>query len=331
MRRVRKFQTVSEFNEAYNGEQYSEPWLSLTVENEHVDYNKRPVDLNCFVRIYDYNLSEEGLPVEVPANETQSYPVAVKEEIRQYINTQVLEEGRWSPSNDTQQIVFGNQCTGIGNLTGGFALDKTDDPLALNFAPTIATLGPSCMQASMLPYTDIDFSICTGMTNIPVWAFYGVTCKSLNLPDSITTMADAIADGCGSGPIAGCFSYMRTISALTLSSGLTRVGSFAFAGSSFQEITLGPSVTHVGASADTSYFKGYAFSECSALTSITCYAPTAPTLVYGTTETASTNFQGTPDTGVLRVPTGSNYSSWLNALNAVESEGTRNWTIQYIQ
>ena len=327
MRRVRKFQTVSEFNEAYNGEQYSEPWLSLTVENEHVDYNKRPVDLNCFVRIYDYNLSEEGLPFEVPANETERYPLVYGWSIERYIKE---ETGiNWSITDNTQQIVIGNQCTGIYSF---FEANKTEDPLILNLAPTIAQLGS--MSSLNLPYTNIDFSECTGITNIPVWAFYGTTCKSVKLPDSITTMADARIDSCGIGPIAGCFSYMHVISALTLPSGLTRVGSYAFAGSSFQEVTLGPSVTHVGNAGDYVKFKGYAFSECSALTSITCYAPTAPTLVYDTTDTASTvsvNFQGTPDTGVLRVPAGSNYSSWLNALNAVESEGTRNWTIQYIQ
>lgn len=324
MRRVRKFQTVSEFNEAYNGEQYSEPWLSLTVENEHVDYNKRPVDLNCFVRIYDYSLSEEGLPFEIPANATERYPLVYGWSIGRYIKEETGES--WSITDNTQQIVIGNQCTGIYSF---FEANKTEEPLILNLAPTIAQLGS--MGSLNLPLTNIDFSKCTGITNIPAEAFYGTSCKSLRLPDSITTMADARIGGCGMGPIIGCFSYMNVISALTLSSGLTRVGSYAFAGSSFQEVTLGPSVTHVGYAGEYDGFLGGVFSGCSVLTSITCYAPTAPTLVYDTRETASTNFQGTPDTGVLRVPTGSNYSSWLNALNAVESEGTRNWTIQYIQ
>ena len=42
MRHCRLFNTVSEFNEAYNGEQYEEPWVSVTEGdgNGRVDYNK---------------------------------------------------------------------------------------------------------------------------------------------------------------------------------------------------------------------------------------------------------------------------------------------------
>ena len=37
---IHLFDTASEFNEAYNGDAYIEPWLSLTEEREKVNYNK---------------------------------------------------------------------------------------------------------------------------------------------------------------------------------------------------------------------------------------------------------------------------------------------------
>ena len=42
---IHKFNAEEDFNEAYNGEDYIEPWVSYTNETEgqeHVDYNKRP-------------------------------------------------------------------------------------------------------------------------------------------------------------------------------------------------------------------------------------------------------------------------------------------------
>lgn len=37
---IHLFGATSEFNEAYNGKSYEEPWLSLTEEGEKVNYNK---------------------------------------------------------------------------------------------------------------------------------------------------------------------------------------------------------------------------------------------------------------------------------------------------
>ena len=54
----------------------------------------------------------------------------------------------------------------------------------------------------------------------------------------------------------------------------------------------------------------------SALTTITCQAKTAPTI-------GNDVFIGLPEKGTLRVPQGSNYTSWLNALPA-------GWNIEYI-
>ncbi len=41
---LHKFQTESEFIEAYNGEEYHKPWVSLVKETEDVEYNKEDFD-----------------------------------------------------------------------------------------------------------------------------------------------------------------------------------------------------------------------------------------------------------------------------------------------
>jgi hypothetical protein len=58
------------------------------------------------------------------------------------------------------------------------------------------------------------------------------------------------------------------------------------------------------------------FYGCGSLKTITCLAKTAPSL-----ENDSLDVK--PRNGVLRVPTGSNYSTWLNELPS-------GWKIEYI-
>ena len=43
MKYIHLYQTVEEFDTDYWGEKYLEPWVSLTVEDEKVDYNKKPI------------------------------------------------------------------------------------------------------------------------------------------------------------------------------------------------------------------------------------------------------------------------------------------------
>ena len=64
-----------------------------------------------------------------------------------------------------------------------------------------------------------------------------------------------------------------------------------------------------------------AFISCSGLTEIVCHAPTAPTINNGVFKNVKTG-------GVLKVPAGSDYSTWMS-----EDEGYfgyYNWTIEYI-
>lgn len=44
MKYLHKYEEVSAFTEDYNGSGYTEPWVSYTNENDHVDYNKIDAD-----------------------------------------------------------------------------------------------------------------------------------------------------------------------------------------------------------------------------------------------------------------------------------------------
>lgn len=41
---IHYFETNTAFQDAYNGEDYHEPWVSLVDENEEIKYNKESVE-----------------------------------------------------------------------------------------------------------------------------------------------------------------------------------------------------------------------------------------------------------------------------------------------
>ena len=79
-------------------------------------------------------------------------------------------------------------------------------------------------------------------------------------------------------------------------------------------VTIGSAITDIA---------GSCFFYCESLCDITCLATTAPTLRTEGSSPTYYPFTNVSSTGVLRVPTGSDYSSWLSIL------GT-GWTISYI-
>ena len=64
---------------------------------------------------------------------------------------------------------------------------------------------------------------------------------------------------------------------------------------------------------------GNLFGTCSRLTYIACKSKTAPVL------DVADIFKNLPDNGVLVVPEGADYSTWMSS----ENLGGKNWTIVY--
>ena len=139
------------------------------------------------------------------------------------------------------------------------------------------------------------FSGCTSLTSITIqdsvtyignYAFYDCSSlTSIEIPDSVTSI--------GSHAFYNCSS----LTSITLGNSVTSIGSYAFADCRYlTSINILDSVTSIGYGA---------FSYCRSLTSITCLATTAPSITYNT-------FQYIASHGVLSVPSGSDYSSWMS-------------------
>lgn len=96
---------------------------------------------------------------------------------------------------------------------------------------------------------------------------------------------------------------------------LTSISGPSFSGcTSLQKVTFGSGLTSVGVS--TGIIKQSIFTGCTSLNSITCLAPTAPTLLTKSIQGVENN------NGTLYIPQGSDYSTWKSILTT--------WTIQYI-
>ena len=131
------------------------------------------------------------------------------------------------------------------------------------------------------------------ITTIPVKCFMNnYSLSEINL-ENVTVIGDS------------AFQMSIALSECNLNN-IENIGRFAFASSTMRKVTIGRNI---------SFIQSYAFN-CGRLNDITCLATVCPS-------TSSSAFTDTPETGVLKVPTGSDYSSWLEQLGS-------GWTIEYI-
>ena len=210
---------------------------------------------------------------------------------------------------------------------------------------SVASIGDSAFQGcsgltsinipdSVTSISSYAFQTCSGLTSINIpdsvtsigsYAFGG--CKgltSINIPDSVTKIGIGVFSGCSG------------LTSVTIPNSVTTIGQQAFNGcSGLTSINIPDSVTSIdyetfnGCSGLTSInipdsvtsIGSYAFGGCKGLTEITCLASTAPSIQFNT-------FREIKEGGVLKVPTGSDYSSWMSTGDYYL--GYHNWTIQYI-
>ena len=124
---------------------------------------------------------------------------------------------------------------------------------------------------------------------------------SIVIPDSVTSIEGYAFCNC------------TNLTSVRIGSGVTSIGDYAFAFCyDLTSITIPDSVTSIGDSA---------FDNCTGLSEITCNAITAPSI-------QSYTFNGVKENGILKVPAGSDYSSWMSTGDYYL--GKYNWTIDYI-
>ena len=131
---------------------------------------------------------------------------------------------------------------------------------------------------------------------IPTNAYYGkTTLDTITLPVGVTKI--------NSGAFSGCSNLIS----VDMPEGVTLIDNSAFTNCNLTSVVIPSTVTSVGRNA---------FRSNSGLTSITCYATTAPTI-------GATPFADISQTGVLYIPYGSDYSTWIAKLPS-------GWTVNRI-
>ena len=137
------------------------------------------------------------------------------------------------------------------------------------------------------------------VTSIEGAAFYDCnTLTAITIPNTVTYIGDY------------AFEFCTGLSAITIPDSVTLIDTEAFDEcTSLTSVTIGSGVTSIN---------NNAFYSCSSLNSITCYATIAPTISNGTFANIKTG-------GTLYVPSGSDYSTWMQ--NANYYLGKYNWSI----
>ena len=163
-----------------------------------------------------------------------------------------------------------------------------------------------CIDGTTAVYCDPNATnvvIPDSVTSIKGYAFYNCTSiTNITIPNSVTSI----------GTIA--FKNCKSLTSITIPNSVTSIGSGAFEGcTNLTIVEIGSSVTRI---------RNYVFGKCTQLTEIYSLNPTPPVIT-------SDVFQNIGTNGVLKIPKGSDYSSWMQTSSYYL--GYYNWTVEEIE
>ena len=200
-----------------------------------------------------------------------------------------------------------HHCSGLTSIT---------IPYSVTTIGSNAFYGCSGLTSITIPYS---------VTTIGNWSFgYCSGLTSITIPNSVTTIG------------YGAFGHCSGLTSITIPNSVTSIESEAFRECTSLDVvyiesdvaSIGErvfyscsSLTSVVISSGVTSIGSEAFSFCSSLNEITCNAITAPTI-------SRYAFRNVKSGGILKVPAGSNYSSWMSTNDYYL--GKYNWTIEYI-
>lgn len=153
------------------------------------------------------------------------------------------------------------------------------------------------------------FALPEGVNTLTAYSIGGSKLTSFVVPDGVTLEAHVFRDSkyleslrlpseLTAIPYGLCM-YCNSLKDCPIPDGVTEIGDYAFEQTAFTSVTLPAALTVVNR---------FAFDGCTKLTRIECLAPIAPTL------SGNFIFRQLPEEGVLAVPKGSDYSTWLTML-----------------
>ena len=255
--------------------------------------------------------------------------------------------------NDTE-LVFPENYKGESYVIGDKMFQGNTSITSVVIPDSVTSIGEQVFD-SCFSLTQV--TIGNSVTNIGEWVFRQCTrITSINIPSSVTFIGESAFYGCNglkevhiNDIVAWCnidfgdnsanplyyahnlYLNNELITELVIPSSIAEINDYVFCGGTcLKSVEIPDGVTSIGewafrASSLTSIIipnrvssiGSYAFFKCSSLQEIISLNTTAPTIQSNTLNSIST-------TGTLKIPKGSDYSSWLTILGS-------GWTIEEIE